>query len=247
MDVRTEVTYPFGRRAIWYAVAGVILSLGAPIGLLILHELYMPTPVLAELTSNAITYVYVFLSTALVMGTAGFVLGRQADRLTLLSETDVLTGLPNRRALTRRLTAEFHRAERYGAPVSLLFIDIDDFKQVNDEQGHAAGDRLIRHVAAGIAESLRESDFGARWGGDEFAVLAPNTDAEAARSSAERLRARVARRTRSDRHRPVTVSVGTSTFDPERREIRDIEALVKAADSALYRAKADGRNRVHAA
>jgi diguanylate cyclase (GGDEF)-like protein len=239
--------YTGARRSLWYALIGIVLSSGAPAGLLVLRELYVPKPLVAELTSDKLTYVYVFFSTAIVMGTVGYLLGRQADRLAALSETDMLTGLPNRRALTHRLTEEFHRAVRYSTPVSLLFIDIDGLKQMNDKQGHDAGDWVIREVAAAIAGSLRESDFGARWGGDEFAVVAPNAGTGAARLSAERLVSRVAARTRDKRY-PVTVSIGTATYDPARRGgVTDLETLLRAADTALYQAKANGRNRVHAA
>jgi diguanylate cyclase (GGDEF)-like protein len=214
--------------------------------LLILREIYSPRPVTTEILSDRLTYLYVLVVTVIVLAFLGFALGRQADQLTALSETDVLTGLPNRRALTHRLAMEFRRSVRYGTPVSLLLVDIDGLKQVNDTDGHAAGDRLIRSVGAAITEGLRESDFGARWGGDEFAIVAPSTSARAARSSGERLVARVAQQA-VDHHRPSSVSVGIATFDPADAVFANQEALVRAADDALYRAKTDGRNRVVAA
>jgi diguanylate cyclase (GGDEF)-like protein len=200
-----------------------------------------------ELSSERLTYLYVLVTTAIVLAFLGFVLGRQADRLAVLSETDALTGLPNRRALRRRLEEEFRRSKRYRAPVSLLLVDVDGLKQFNDLQGHAAGDRLIRTVADAIADELRESDFGARWGGDEFAVLAPNTPATAAHSSAERLLARVANQRDPHLHSQHTVSIGVATYDPTDDRYANLDALVRAADAALYRAKAGGRNRVDAA
>jgi diguanylate cyclase (GGDEF)-like protein len=128
----------------------------------------------------------------------------------------------------------------------LLLIDVDGLKQVNDVHGHAAGDRVIRTVALAIAETLRESDFGARWGGDEFAVVAPNSGSDAAHTFAERLLERV--RTQSDEHgRAPTVSIGIATFDPNGEEPPDAASLSQAADRALYEAKAKGRNRVEAA
>lgn len=241
-----QMNRTYRTRSMWYAVIGAILSLGAPAGLLVLRELYARRPLILELSSDRLTYVYIFITTAIVLASLGFILGRQADKLAALSETDVLTGLPNRRALTHRLTAEFRRSLRYGTPVSLMLIDVDGLKQVNDRDGHAAGDRVIRHVGDTIHQSLRESDFGARWGGDEFGVVAPNTTADAARSSAERLVASVARITQG--HNTVaSVSVGTATFDPAQPKHADLSALVQAADDALYRAKTSGRNRVQAA
>jgi diguanylate cyclase (GGDEF)-like protein len=236
----------FKTRSVWYAVTGAILSLGAPAGLLILRELYARRPVILELSSDRLTYVYVFIATAIVLGSVGFILGRQADKLAALSETDVLTGLPNRRALSRRLTAEFRRSLRYGTPVSLMLIDVDGLKQVNDRDGHAAGDRVIQHVADTIHQSLRESDFGARWGGDEFGVVAPNMTVDAARSSAQRLVARVAAMAQG-RNTVTSISIGTATFDPAQPKHADLTALVQAADDALYRAKTSGRNRVQVA
>lgn len=236
-----------GRRSVWYAAAGAILAVGAPTGLLIVRELYAPRPIAAELSSERLTYLYVLIATAVVLAVLGFVLGRQADRLAALSETDVLTGLANRRAFKRRLGEEFRRSKRYGTPVSLLFVDIDGLKQLNDTHGHLAGDRTIRTVAAAIVRGLRASDFGARWGGDEFAIVAPNTPAGAARSSAERLVARVADRGGVHLRGRPTVSIGVATYDPAEGRYADLDALVRAADDALYGAKAGGRNRVQAA
>jgi diguanylate cyclase (GGDEF)-like protein len=105
---------------------------------------------------------------------------------------------------------------------------------------------MIRTVARAITDTLRESDFGARWGGDEFGIVAPNTTSGAARASAERLVNRVRSQRDKDGCSP-TVSVGIATFDPNRSDRADIESLARAADQALYQAKAAGRNRVEAA
>jgi two-component system, cell cycle response regulator len=233
-------------RSVWYSLAGAVLSIGAPTGLLVLREVYAPRPVTAELISDRLTYLYVLLASALVLAFVGFLLGRQADRLALLSQTDALTGLPNRRALSEHIREELQRAARHRTPVSLLLIDVDGLKQVNDAHGHAAGDRMIRAVALAITQTLRESDFGARWGGDEFGIVAPNTTSEAARAFAERLVDRVKSQPDEHGHSP-TVSVGIARFDPNRSEHGDVESLARAADRALYQAKAHGRNRVEAA
>jgi two-component system cell cycle response regulator len=233
-------------RSVWYSLAGAVLSIGAPTGLLVLREVYAPRPVTAELISDRLTYLYVLVASALVLAFVGFVLGRQADRLAALSQTDALTGLPNRRALSEHIREELQRARRYRTPMSLLLIDVDGLKQVNDTDGHAAGDRVIGTVALAIRHTLRESDFGARWGGDEFGIVAPNTTSEAARVSAERLVNQV-RSERDEHGRSPTVSVGIATFDPNRSKHADVESLARAADAALYAAKANGRNRVEAA
>jgi diguanylate cyclase (GGDEF)-like protein len=175
------------------------------------------------------------------------VLGRQADELRRLSMTDALTGLSNRHAFHLRLRDEWRRSQRYRAPLALLLIDVDGLKQVNDNQGHSAGDRVLRGVADAITEALRGTDVGARWGGDEFAIVAPNTTAQAALRSAERLVARVAEAGGHDPWHSTTVSVGIATFDPAYSIDCDLEQLLRAADDALYRAKASGRNQVQAA
>ena len=236
-------------RAVRYAIAGALLSLGEPIGLLIVREVFGDRGIPTELLLERATYTYVFVTTAVLLGCLGYLLGRQTDRLEALSETDTLTGLPNRRALRRRLTEDLRRATRYGSPVSLLLVDVDDLKRVNDADGHAAGDRVIQRVADAIAVTLREADFGARWGGDEFAVVLPNTSAQAARQSAERLTAQITRQSGRDSAAPVTISVGAATFDPARatRTAATVEQLARVADEALYAAKRAGRNRIHAA
>jgi two-component system cell cycle response regulator len=234
-------------RAVIYAAAGAILSLGEPIGLLLVREWYGAPPIPIELLHQGVTYVYVFLTTAIIMASLGYVLGRQTDRLAALSQTDPLTGLPNRRALRFRLNDEMRRATRYASPVSLVLLDIDGLKRINDEGGHGAGDRLIRQVATSISATLRNSDLGARWGGDEFAIVMPNADAAAARRLAERLMTHLHEQQASDPRAPVTVSIGLATFDPTTGGDPNVEDLARAADGALYAAKAAGRNRIRAA
>src|SRR5215475_7439802 len=184
------------RRSVWYAAAGAFLSLGAPTGLLLLREFVTPTPLGTELTAERLTYIYMLVATAIVLAVFGYIVGAQADRLAELSQTDMLTGLANRRAFSVQLERELRRSVRYGTPASLLLIDVDGLKQINDRLGHHAGDKVIRHVADAITEVLRDTDFGARWGGDEFAIVAPNTTADAAYYSAERLLVRLATESR---------------------------------------------------
>jgi diguanylate cyclase (GGDEF)-like protein len=236
------------RRCVWYAAAGVALSALAPVGLLVLREAASPRPVAQEIFGDRLTYAYVFIATAVVLASIGFVLGRQADRLVKLSATDPLTGLLNRRAFRQRLAEELQRSMRYGTPLSLMLVDLDGLKKINDEQGHVAGDRALRCVAAAVTHALRGSDFGARWGGDEFAIVTPNTVPAAALNSAERLVARVRERGFDDAGAAtVTISVGIASFDLARSAQTDIDELVRAADDALYRAKARGPGGVRTA
>jgi PleD family two-component response regulator len=125
----------------------VILSLGEPIRLLFVREIYGAPPITTELLLQRVTYIYISVTSAVLLGALGYLIGRQADRLEALADTDALTGLPNRRTLRRRLTGDLRLARRYGSTVSLLLVDVDGLKRINDERGHAAGDRAIRRVA----------------------------------------------------------------------------------------------------
>lgn len=137
-------------------------------------------------------------------------------------------------------------ARRYRAPLALLLIDVDDLKHVNDEQGHEAGDRVIRDVGGAIRHTLRGTDIGARWGGDEFAIIAPNTGPAAAHRLGQRVLVHMKERTRGG-DAPVTVSVGLAVFDPAKQPLQSMRTLMRAADQALYQAKANGRNRIKVA
>jgi diguanylate cyclase (GGDEF)-like protein len=196
-----------------------------------------------ELMADLPTYLYVFLSTLVAFSAFGFLLGRQADRFIDLSTTDPLTGLRNRRVLYERLEGEIARAHRYAQPLSLLIIDVDRLKEINDQDGHRAGDAALRRVAAARRRGARSADLGARWGGDEFALLAPNTTAAAASGLAERVRLLVMEGTGAAPSGRVTISVGVATVEPS-GPLPTPELLVLHADEALYAAKRAGRNRV---
>jgi len=165
-------------------------------------------------------------------------------KVELLSTTDSLTGLKNRRAFQETLDSEFARAQRYSLELSFLMIDVDNFKQFNDRFGHPAGDDLLCLIGAAIKKNARLQDTVARYGGEEFCVILPNTGSESVLVIAERIRHAVSMiRTVV----PVTVSIGVSNMSfcmPEMNPVVDAQELIKAADVALYRAKKDGRNRV---
>jgi diguanylate cyclase (GGDEF)-like protein len=222
-----------------------MLAAGAPLGLLLTRRYVLREglPVREELRRDAATYAYLTASALLVLTFAGRVLGRHADRLAALSTTDVLTGLLNPRGFYPRLEHEIERSKRSAAPMSLLFIDLDRLKQLNDEHGHAAGDRALCAIARAIRRELRSFDVGARLGGDEFGLLAVGADADAAHAVADRLRTIVAEGAGEWFNDPLAVSIGVVTFDPIRDRLDDVSALTRAADSALYAAKRAGRNR----
>lgn len=162
-----------------------------------------------------------------------------AREMHTLAHTDALTGLANRRAAQEALGREVARAARYQRELALLMLDLDRFKVLNDGHGHPVGDRVLVALAERLRAHVRASDLVARWGGEEFVVLAPETPAADAERLAEHLRAQVARDPFLDGHR-ITVSVGVASH----REGDEVETLVARSDAALYRAKAGGRNRV---
>lgn len=162
------------------------------------------------------------------------------ERLHALATTDGLTGLINHRAFQERLEAEWNRHRREGTPLSLILLDVDNFKSYNDVYGHPAGDEVLRSVAQILRSSGRESDVVGRYGGEEFVVIAPNTDAAGSVELAERLRAAV--EGGNWRVRPVTGSFGTSTV--QALDVATPAALIAQADEALYRSKHEGKNRV---
>jgi diguanylate cyclase (GGDEF)-like protein len=174
-------------------------------------------------------------------------LAQTIQELEELALRDPLTGLLNRRAFQERLEEEVARAQRYGSELSLLLVDIDHFKRVNDTYGHVVGDVALTHVAHVLAQERRMSDVAARYGGEEFAMLAPHTTRDGALALAERLRHAVRERPYRARsgHDHLCVSVGVATLSV--RVEGAAELLIDAADRALYVAKREGRDRVSVA
>ena len=170
-------------------------------------------------------------------------LDRLQRRYTALISTDELTRLRNRRYVMRRLEEECERADRLGAPLSILLIDLDHFKQVNDTFGHPFGDQALRQSATRMKETLRRYDVLGRIGGEEFLVISPGAPLEGAAILGERIRRQVEslRILDGDRESSVTVSIGVTSFSAE---AKSPDILMRKADALLYRAKEQGRNRV---
>jgi diguanylate cyclase (GGDEF)-like protein len=158
--------------------------------------------------------------------------------------TDGLTGLPNKRAVTDALQRLFAQAATVRAPLAVLLLDLDHFKQVNDQRSHQVGDQVLANVGATLRTALRDRDFVGRNGGEEFAVLLPDTEIPAALNIAERVRAAIAEMTLAGTDVAVTVSIGVAVF-PDHASTPD--RLERLADAALYVAKRQGRNRVELA
>lgn len=229
-------------RRVFYPLIAAAIALGAPAGLLAVRwatgALDDGASVVGLVTHDLPEFVYVTLSTVVAFSAFGYVLGRQADTLLEMSRSDSLTGLRNHRGFQERLAEEVARAARYHRePLSLLVVDVDGLKSINDRGGHDAGDLALRRVADAIRSGARQTDLTARVGGDEFAVIAPRTDADAATALGERIRSLVIAHGAA----VVTVSIGVATMSggqPPAAFLREV------ADTALYAAKRAGRNRV---
>jgi diguanylate cyclase (GGDEF)-like protein len=171
-------------------------------------------------------------------------LTHQARELAHAATIDPLTGLFNRRYFHTRIEEEIERARRYGLDLALLLADVDDFKQLNDELGHLAGDYLLRQIAEVLKRSVRVFDVCTRFGGEEFAILMPGSNAANAIVVAERIRSRVESASRDagplPAHLQITISLGLAVLSAGASS----QELIARADRALYRAKAAGKNRV---
>jgi diguanylate cyclase (GGDEF)-like protein len=166
------------------------------------------------------------------------------ERFETEARVDALTGTHNRRWLDDSLTRYVQRHRRDATPLSVLLVDVDHFKRINDGLGHAAGDRVLRHVAQTLERCLRPGDRVARYGGEEFVVILPHTALEGARIAAERLRVEITRAPMEeplgDPGLPLHVSIGAATL----AGAEEAPALLERADARLYAAKRNGRNRV---
>lgn len=241
-----------------YAALGVLLSQGSPVGALALRWWSAGVHPVDQLSDGPALYVYLSLGTLVAFGAFGWLIGRAADRLAVeqgrlqalnrrlrwLAVIDPLTGILNRRTLQRRLAAELLRAQRHGTSTALILLDLDEFKKVNDGQGHLVGDHVLRGVARRLRRAARQTDAVGRFGGEEFLIVLPDTGMERALGFAERVRRLIERRPFRWRglEAAVTASLGVAALPAW--ATADPLDLIGAADRALYRAKRAGRNRV---
>lgn len=231
-------------------LTGVLASAGLFLYALLQGRSFDPWEMFAMTVAGSMT----------TLGVAGWMIGRRDDvlerrnqelrelseRLQALSATDALTGIANRRTFDERLAIEVARANRYGTPLSLVMIDLDHFKELNDRFGHPVGDEVLKRVAVLVDREKRLGDVVARYGGEEFGAILPHTEARAALVWAERVRQLVAgTEVRSEAGAlNVTASFGVAGAAAATEHPA---ALIEDADQALYEAKRQGRNRVIAA
>lgn len=242
-----------------YPALGVIVGLGSPIGAFVMRY-WLADPILKrlwvvhELQYNFPFYAYMGVGTVLSFMLFGYALGLRSERqrvhnrilsarideLHLKSVTDSLTGAYTHGYLHEILELEIQRSLTEKNPLSLLVIDIDDFKKINDTHGHLFGDRVIKETAETISANVRGEDILGRYGGDEFLVIMPGADEHISSNVARRICASIAKNGFQ-----ATVSIGATTFTGD--ETQSGKDLIQRADNNLYQAKHDGKNRVAAA
>ncbi len=222
-------SWPLGRRA------GTLISVLAVFGWLTADGLSTPHYESWLVPAwNAGARLGIFLVISLLLPA----LRTELEQQHALAQTDPATGLINRRGFFQRLEEELLRAQRYGQPFSVAFVDLDDFKRVNDRLGHLEGDRLLQLVARVLSECFRSTDTVARLGGDEFAVLMPETQADSAYQAAEKLLLACRESFREETTR-LTLSAGVVTFESPPPSISH---ALRAADRMMYEAKDSGKN-----
>ncbi len=236
--------------SIWlYTLVGVVLGVGAPAGALLLRVLTGAGDALAEVRSNSFFYLYELIGTCAVFGLAGLFAGLRAEKLRRgrdhyqeLSKRDPLTGLANAKAFEDHYRRSVERAGRFGEPLSLLLIDVDKLKGLNDRFGHSCGSAALVHVAGAVAACKRADDVAARWGGDEFTLLMPGADAAAARRQAQALldRLKGAPMLHGGLSHAVSVTIGSASLTSGGPG----DSLFDHADAALYAGKRAGGARL---
>jgi diguanylate cyclase len=252
---RHEVTYT--RAAIIAATTFALIALLTFVGIVMLQDSLDIDPDLRTRSGELLLprleemQFYLFVLVAALTVTTGIfstVLGRMGERQRGLSRRESLTGCFNRRAFYELFPREVERAHRLDHGISLVFLDIDHFKRINDRFGHDTGDRVLQQLAARLQATVRETDLLFRWGGEEFVVLLAHTAPEDAPALAERVRAAVEERPflEDEAFHPVRVTVSVGTAGTSGYPIEP-DALLARADAACYRAKEAGRNRVEAA
>ncbi|SHO47885.1 GGDEF domain-containing protein [Desulfopila aestuarii] len=248
---RSSYSYnPFHNIYIWF---GILWGLPIPLASTLFQALFIDSRDITLITQTVIAtpIQWIFLAHPFIFGCLFGILGtvrhhkdeevqKLIEELKMMSILDPLTGLSNRRYFTDEFEDELARIERKNTPLALIFLDLDHFKNVNDTHGHRIGDEILRLTASHLRTNCRPYDIPARWGGEEFIILLPDTTEKTAATFAERIRQDFTRKISPTMPITVTVSIGVTAFKPG----DTLEYFVDRADKALYHAKRTGRNKV---
>lgn len=230
----------FKQKRFKWLIWGISLSFLGPLGEWILLRI----AVNGQENTILWTYIYSEIAALVAFASFGYILGSYADRLEQLAITDKLTGLYNRHFIIDRLRELLNNQQRYSRYFSIIMMDLDHFKQVNDTHGHVIGDRTLKAVAKTISIEVRGTDHPCRFGGEEFLILCPHTNIEEAYNLAERIRLKISDLGESDMGYagPQTISAGV--YEVSGGQIITSANVLSKVDEALYCAKNNGRNQV---
>lgn len=223
-----------------YAILGVFLSFIGPIGEWIFVKIF------SEYIKDSffLTLIYTELATLVVFSLFGYILGNYAEKIEQLAFHDKLTGLYNRHYLMETLNELVALHKRYQEKFSLIMLDLDHFKKVNDSYGHSVGDKTLKAIAVCIVEEIREADFGSRYGGEEFMVVCPHTSITDCYKLAERIRIAIERLNADSLGFPGPQTISAGVYELSSDHEASLLQILNHVDQALYRAKQEGRNKV---
>jgi diguanylate cyclase (GGDEF)-like protein len=225
--------------AAWFSGVNYGIIVGFLCSLLWLHVYIVDSRIISLdhiIVTNIVVKLSIFISYAIIVGRLKEVL----DREKAIARIDNLTGLANSKAFIDALSGEIDRSMRYQRVISLIYMDVDNFKTVNDSHGHNVGDKALKETAKVLKYVFRASDTAARMGGDEFAVLLPETDNVSAMIAAEKLRGEFQKMAEKNQW-PISLSIGVATFT---NPPRDGDQIIKLADDLMYAAKRNGKNNI---
>jgi diguanylate cyclase (GGDEF)-like protein len=223
-----------------YAIFGIFLSVIGPLG----EWFFLKTVARFFADTALLSFFYTEIASLIVFSVFGFIIGGYVDKLENLAFRDKLTGLYNRHYLMNRLAEIGKLSKRYEERSSLMMLDLDHFKKVNDTYGHMVGDETLRAVAKQVVGTLRETDIASRYGGEEFIVICPHTSIHECEKLAERIRLAVSQIEENDLGYSGSQTVSAGVFEIPPAHNLTIDQILNYLDQALYRAKQEGRNRV---
>lgn len=226
---------------------GFALSLGAPVGWFLI-ELLNGTPAFQSIDKYFGVYLYMLFGTATTFTSFGVYVGHNEIRLSKLALFDAITNLYNQRYFAERLHEEFLLAKRTGAPLALVMIDLDNFKQINDTYGHLAGDQLLKDIAKEMHNCVREGEILARTGGDEFCLILPGCAPQDSIKTAKRIREAVCKsKTGFTDGASVSITASIGIANSENVVAKNEQELLRLADQKMYEAKDAGRDQIRSA